>query len=64
MRGIGAALVAMTMTVCSAFTVDGALAPGKPAGKVVHHSSSMITALPAWMRSSSMGHSGTMRSIQ
>ena len=29
-----------------------------------HHSSSMMVALPAWMRSSSMGHSGTMRSIQ
>ena len=26
--------------------------------------SSMITVLPAWMRSSNMGHSGTMRSIQ
>jgi hypothetical protein len=32
MRGIGAALVAMTMTVSSAFASDGALAPGKPAG--------------------------------
>jgi len=32
MRGIGAALVAMTMTVSSAFAADGALAPGKPAG--------------------------------
>ena len=32
MRAIGAALVAMTMTVSSAFAADGALAPGKPAG--------------------------------
>ncbi len=32
MRVIGAALVAMTMTVSSAFAADGALAPGKPAG--------------------------------
>lgn len=32
MRAIGAALVAMTMTVSGAFAADGALAPGKPAG--------------------------------
>ena len=36
MRGIGAALVAMTMTASSAFAAGfvskGALAPGKPAG--------------------------------
>jgi hypothetical protein len=32
MRAISAALVAMTMTVSSAFAADGALAPGKPAG--------------------------------
>jgi len=32
MRTIGAALVAMTMTLSSAFAADGALAPGKPAG--------------------------------
>jgi hypothetical protein len=32
MRAIGAALVAMTMTVSSAFAADGPLAPGKPAG--------------------------------
>jgi hypothetical protein len=32
MRAIGAALVAMTMTVSSAFAAEGALAPGKPAG--------------------------------
>jgi len=29
---LGAALVAMTMTVSSAFAADGMLAPGKPAG--------------------------------
>jgi hypothetical protein len=32
MRAIGAALVAMTMTISSAFAADGTLAPGKPAG--------------------------------
>jgi hypothetical protein len=32
MRTISAALVAMTMTLSSAFAADGALAPGKPAG--------------------------------
>jgi hypothetical protein len=32
MRAIGAALVAMTMTVSSAFAANGGLAPGKPAG--------------------------------
>ena len=32
MRAIGAALVAMTMTISSAFAADGGLAPGKPAG--------------------------------
>jgi hypothetical protein len=32
MRAIGAALVAMTMTVSNAFAADGMLAPGKPAG--------------------------------
>jgi len=32
MRAIGAALVAMTMTVSSAFAADGMLTPGKPAG--------------------------------
>ena len=32
MRAIGAALVAMTMTVSGAFAADGTLAPGKPAG--------------------------------
>lgn len=32
MRAIGAALVAMTMTISSAFAADGMLAPGKPAG--------------------------------
>jgi hypothetical protein len=33
MRAIGAALVAMTMTVSSAFAADtGMLSPGKPAG--------------------------------
>jgi hypothetical protein len=32
MRAIGAALVAMTMTVSGAFAADGALAPGRPAG--------------------------------
>jgi hypothetical protein len=32
MRMFGAALLAMTMTVSSAFAADGALAPGKPAG--------------------------------
>jgi hypothetical protein len=32
MRVLGAALVAMTMTVSSAFAADGMLAPGKPAG--------------------------------
>ena len=32
MRAINSALVAMTMTVSSAFAADGALAPGKPAG--------------------------------
>ena len=32
MRAIGSILVAMTMTVSSAFAADGALAPGKPAG--------------------------------
>ena len=32
MRVIGAALVAMTMTISSAFAADGMLAPGKPAG--------------------------------
>jgi hypothetical protein len=32
MRSIGAALVAITMTVSSAFAADGPLAPGKPAG--------------------------------
>ena len=28
------------------------------------HSTSMMVALPAWMRSNSIGHSGIMRSIQ
>ena len=32
MRAIGAALVAMTMMVSSAFAADGALSAGKPAG--------------------------------
>jgi hypothetical protein len=32
MRATGAALVAMTMTISSAFAADGMLAPGKPAG--------------------------------
>ena len=32
MRAIGSALVAMTMTVSSAFAADGALTAGKPAG--------------------------------
>jgi hypothetical protein len=32
MRAIGAALVAMSMTVSGAFATDGALTPGKPAG--------------------------------
>jgi hypothetical protein len=32
MRTIGAALVALTMTVSSTFAAEGALAPGKPAG--------------------------------
>ena len=32
MRVFGAALVAMTMTVSSAFAADGMLTPGKPAG--------------------------------
>jgi hypothetical protein len=32
MRAIGSILVAMTMTISSAFAADGALAPGKPAG--------------------------------
>ncbi|HEX4026613.1 MAG TPA: hypothetical protein VHX18_03265 [Rhizomicrobium sp.] len=32
MRAIGAALVAMTMTISGAFAADGVLAPGKPAG--------------------------------
>ena len=32
MRAIGAALVAITMTVSGAFAADGALAPGRPAG--------------------------------
>jgi hypothetical protein len=32
MRAIGAALVATTMTLSSAFAADGALVPGKPAG--------------------------------
>jgi hypothetical protein len=32
MRTIGAALVALTMTVSGAFAAEGALAPGKPAG--------------------------------
>jgi hypothetical protein len=32
MRVFGAALVAMMMTVSSAFAADGMLAPGKPAG--------------------------------
>jgi hypothetical protein len=32
MRTIGAALVALTMTVSGAFAADGMLAPGKPAG--------------------------------
>jgi hypothetical protein len=32
MRAIGAALVALTMTVSSAFAADNALTPGKPAG--------------------------------
>ena len=32
MRTIGAALVALTMTISGAFAAEGALAPGKPAG--------------------------------
>jgi hypothetical protein len=32
MRTIGAALVALTMTVSGAFGADGMLTPGKPAG--------------------------------
>jgi hypothetical protein len=32
MRAIGAALVAMTMTISTAFAAGGTLAPGKPAG--------------------------------
>ena len=32
MRTIGAALVALTMTVSGAFAADGALTAGKPAG--------------------------------
>jgi hypothetical protein len=32
MRTIGAALVALTMTVSGAFAADGMLTPGKPAG--------------------------------
>jgi len=32
MRAIGAAFVALTMTVSGAFAAEGALAPGKPAG--------------------------------
>jgi hypothetical protein len=32
MRAIGAALVALTMTISSTFAADGTLTPGKPAG--------------------------------
>jgi hypothetical protein len=32
MRTIGAAVVALTMTVSGAFAADGMLTPGKPAG--------------------------------
>jgi hypothetical protein len=32
MRAIGAAFVALTMTISSAFAADGMLAPGKPVG--------------------------------